>query len=187
LVWRAGTAPGQDDLGKGQVPPEKFSVNYEHFVTLPLTPAAPSVVYLRLSAASGRCPEDYYAVYCTWRENDPRKAKINCYTGHDEIGMMYRALHSDPNGAALEKDGTPIIQGASMMTRLLTREAEPGRRQLLDGEEEPFEFVEKLARGDDPRRVGLPWRGLRPAKDEIVIGRDWRICVAAPQSFSRSA
>ncbi|MBM3889516.1 MAG: hypothetical protein FJ388_10360 [Verrucomicrobia bacterium] len=252
LVWQAGSALGKDDLGKGQVPPEKFSVNYEHFVTLPLAAAAPQVVYLRLSAASGRCPEDYYAVYCTWRENDPRKAKLNCYTGPAEIEMMYRALHSDPNGAALEKDGTPIIQGASMMTRLLTREAglgetmqlghsdgtpHPGplpsqargegnppqarlsapngpgqkeannlslsprqwgegrgegpselhrpalgRRQLLEGEEEPFEFVEKIARGDDPRRVGLPWRGLRAAKDEIVIGRDWRICVAAPRS-----
>ncbi|MBI5394247.1 MAG: hypothetical protein HZA91_03025 [Verrucomicrobia bacterium] len=182
LLWQAGTAPGKDDLGNGQVPPEKFSVNYEQFVTLPLAASAPTAVYLRLSAASGRCPEDYYAVYCTWRENDPRKAKINCYTGPDELGMMYRALHSDPNGAALEADGTPIIQGASMMTRLLTRQPGPGRRQLLAGEEEPFQFVEKIARGDDPRRAGLPWRGLRPAPGEIVIGRDWRICVAAPRS-----
>ncbi len=182
LVWQAGTAPGKDDLGKGQVPPEQCSVNYEHFVSLPLSPLAPSVVYLRLSAASGRCPEDYYAVYCTWRENDPRKAKINCYTGPAEVGMMYRALHSDPNGAALEADGTPIIQGASMMTRLLTREARSDRRQLLSAEEEPFQFVEKLARGDDPRRAGLPWRGLRPAPGEIVIGNDWRISVAAPRS-----
>lgn len=182
LLWQAGTALGKNDLGKGKVPPEQFSVQYEHFVTLPLKAVAAPVVYLRLSAASGRCPEDYYAVYCTWRENDPRKAKINCYTGHEEVGMMYRALQVDPNGAALEADGTPIIQGASMMTRLLTREAGPGRRQLLAGEEDPFQFVEKIARGDDPRRVGLPWSGLKPEKDEIVIGRDWRICVAAPRS-----
>jgi hypothetical protein len=182
LLWQAGTALGKNDLGKGKVPPEQFSVQYEHFVTLPLKAVAASVVYLRLSAASGRCPEDYYAVYCTWRENDPRKAKINCYTGHEEVGMMYRALHADPNGAALEADGTPIIQGASMMTRLLTREAAPNRRQLLAGEDDPFQFVEKIARGDDPRRVGLPWSGLKPEKDEIVIGRDWRICVAAPRS-----
>ena len=37
LVWQAGTAPGKDDLGRGEVPPERFSVQYEHFVTLPLS------------------------------------------------------------------------------------------------------------------------------------------------------
>ncbi len=53
---------------------------------------------------------------------------------------------------------------------------------MLRDEEEPFQFVEKLANGEDPRRTGLPWSGLRPVADEIVIGRDWRICVAAPRS-----
>lgn len=182
LLWEAGTALGKNDLGKGQMPPEKFSVQYEHFITLPLKPAAPSAVYLRLSAASGECPKDYYAVYCTWRENDPRKAKINCYTGHSELGMMYRALRVDPCGAALEADGTPIVQGASMMTRLLTAEAGPGRRQLLHGEEEPFQFIEKLAAGVDPRRTGLPWPAIRPEPGEIVIDSQWRISVAAPRS-----
>ena len=131
FLWQAGTVPGERNLGHGRVPPDKFSVQYEHFVTLPLQPVVSSTVYLRLSAASGRCPDDYYAVYCTWRENDPRQAKINCYTGHHQFGMMYRAIHVDPNGAALEADGTPIVQGASMMTRLLTHQAGPGRRQLL--------------------------------------------------------
>lgn len=182
LVWQAGTAPGKNDLGNGRVSPEKFSVQYEHFITLPVQAASPSVVYLRLSAASGECPHDYYAVYCTWRENDPRKAKINCYTGHHELGMMYRAIHADPNGAALEADGTPIVQGASMMTRLLTAEPGSGRRRLLPGEEEPFQFVEKLAAGEDPRRAGLPWPDIRPEPGEIAIGNDWRICVAAPRS-----
>lgn len=182
LVWQAGTALGKDDLGKGEVAPEKFSLQYEHFVTLPLQAKAPSTVYLRLSAASGQCPHDYYAVYCTWRENDPRKAKINCYTGHHEVGMMYRALRADPHGAALEADGTPIVQGASMMNRLLTAQPGPGRRQLLPGEEEPFQFVEKLVAGVDSRRAGLPWPGIRPEPGEIAIGREWRICVAAPRS-----
>ena len=182
LIWLAGTAPGKDDLGRGEVPPERFSVQYEHFVTLPLSGAAPSQVFLRLRAASGRCPDDYYAVYCTWRENDPRKAKINCYTGPGEVGMMYRALHTDPQGAALEPDGRPIIQGASMMNRLLTRQPGVGRRQLLAGEEEPFAFVEKLAAGEDPRHGGLPWSGLRTAADEIAIDDRWQIRVAAPHS-----
>lgn len=182
LRWQAGSAPGKSDLGQGQVPPEKFSVQYERFVTLALQPASPSAVYLRLSATSGQCPDDYYAVYCTWRENDPRKAKINCYTGHHELEMMYRAIHADPSGAALEADGRPIAQGASMMTRLLTAQSGPGRRRLLPGEEEPFQFVEKLAAGEDPRRAGLPWPGIRPEPGEIAMGSDWRICVAAPRS-----
>ena len=182
LVWQAGTAPGQSDLGQGRVAPETFSVQFEQFVTLPLRPLAASTVYLRLTAASGRRPDDYYAVYCTWRENDPRTAKINCYTGHSEVGMMYRAIHVDPNGTALEPDGAPIVQGASMMTRLLTAQPGSGRRQLLAGEEAPFQFVEKLAAGADPRRAGLPWPDIRPAPGEIAIGSDWRICVAAPRS-----
>ena len=57
-----------------------------------------------------------------------------------------------------------------------------GRRQLLAGEEEPFQFVEKLAGGQDPRHIGLPWPGLRPAKDEIAIDDRWQIRVAAPRS-----
>jgi hypothetical protein len=182
LRWQAGTAPGKDDLGRGEVPPQQVGVQYERFVTLPVRGTAPAMVFLRLSAAAGRCPDDYYAVYCTWRENDPRTAKIDGYMGHDRVGMMYRALHADPNGTALEADGRPIVQGASMMTRLLTAEPGPGRRQLLRGEEQPFEFVDRLAAGIDPRRAGLPWPDVRPAPGEIAIGNDWRICVAAPRS-----
>lgn len=182
LVWQAGSAFGKADLGKGELSPERCSVHYEHFVTLPLQPASPPTVYLRLSAASGRCPDDYYAVYCTWRENDPRKAPIDCYTGRSALGMMYRAIRADPRGAALHADGTPVMQGASMMTRLLTDQPGPGRRQLLPGEEEPFQFVEKLAAGEDPRQVGLPWPGIRPEPGEIAIRGDWRIRVAAPRS-----
>ena len=57
-----------------------------------------------------------------------------------------------------------------------------GRRQLLAGAEEPFAFVEKLAGGKDPRYVGLPWPGLRPAKNEFAINDEWQIRVAAPES-----
>jgi len=139
-------------------------------------------VYLQFHAASGRCPDDYYAVYCTWQENDPRLAKINTYTGVAEIGMMYRALRPDPNGAALDPDGRPIVQGASMMYRRLTAEPGPGRRRLLAGEEEPYAFVEALTAGRDPRREGLPWPGVRPAAGEVALVAPWQIHVAAPHS-----
>ena len=68
------------------------------------------------------------------------------------------------------------------MNRLLTAQPGPGRRQLLPDEEEPFQFVEKLAAGVDPRLAGLPWPGIRPKPGEIAIDRHWRICVAAPRS-----
>ena len=182
LVWQAGTARDKDDLGKGQVAPEQFSVQYEHFVTLPLAGVSAKTVYVRLRAAAGRCPDDYYAVYCTWRENDPRKAKVNCYTGMHEVGMMYRSLHDDPRGAALEADGTPVIQGASMMNRLLTDQPGAGRRRILPGEEEPYQFVERLAAGFDPRRAGLPWPDVRPEPGELVLDSQWRIVAAAAKS-----
>ena len=107
---------------------------------------------------------------------------VNAYDGRHEVGMMFRALRKDPHGEALESDGRPVAEGASMMTRLLTPQAGAGRRQLLPGEEEPYAFVDRLAAGEDPRLAGLPWPGQRPAADEIAIGDGWRIQVAAPRS-----
>jgi hypothetical protein len=182
LVWQAGSAPGKDDLGSGQVPAERVSGQYEHFVRLRLEPRRPPAIYLKLGAITGQCPQDYYAAYCTWRTNDPRKARIDCYTGTSEVGMMYRALRADPRGAALAANGKPMSQGASMMSRLLTTEPGPGRRKLLPDEEEPFQFVERLAAGEDPRHAGLPWTTLAAGPGEIALGPDWRIRVAAPRS-----
>ncbi len=93
--------------------------------------------------------------------------------------MKFRALRKDPLGEALESDGRPAPEGASMMTRLLTLQPGMGRRQLLPGEEEPYAFVDRLAAGEDPRLLGLPWPGEAAADDEITIGDGWRIQVAA--------
>lgn len=190
LVWQAGTAWGRNDLGHGEVPADGLSPYYEHFVTLPLTdPAAgqpasqmPGEIFLCLRAASGLCPADYYAVYCTWKENHPELAHVNSYTGPHEVGMMFRALREDHQGAALEADGRAIVEGASMMTRLLTIAPAAGRRRLLDDEQEPYGFVESLAAGRDPRRAGLPWPDVRAEAGEIEVGDDWRIQVAAGRS-----
>ena len=182
LRWEAGTAWGQDDLGRGEIPAADVSCNYEHFVTCPLRTATVNTVFLRLRAASGRCPDDYYAVYCTWKESHPEKATVHAYDGVKEVGMMYRMLRADPCGDALEADGQPVIEGASMMTRLLTDQPGAGRRQLLRGEEEPYTFVEALVAGHDPRRVGLPWPGLQAEPGEIAMDRHWQIQVAAERS-----
>ena len=182
LCWQAGTAWGRDDLGHGQIPADRLAVHYERFVTLPIRPARTPIIFLQLRAASGRCPDDYYAVYCTWSENHPQKVLVSAYDGKHEVGMMFRALHEDPQGEALESDGRPVSEGASMMTRLLTWQAGAGRRQLLPGEEEPYAFVDRLAAGEDPRLAGLPWPGQQPAAKEIALGDGWRIQVAAPRS-----
>jgi hypothetical protein len=182
LCWEAGTAWGRGDLGHGQIAAKSVAVQYERFVTLSIRPVETPVVFLRLRAASGRCPDDYYAVYCTWRENHPQKVLVNAYDGKHEVGMMFRALHKDPLGEALESDGRPVVEGASMMTRLLTLQAGAGRRQLLPGEEEPYTFVDRLAAGEDPRLAGLPWPGQKAAADEIAIGDGWRLLVTAPRS-----
>ena len=182
LCWEVGTAWGRDDLGHGQIPAKSVAVQYERLVTLAIRPVEAPVVFLRLRAASGRCPDDYYAVYCTWHENHPQKVLVNAYDGQHEVGMMFRALHKNPLGEALESDGRPVAEGASMMTRLLTRQAGAGRRRLLPGEEDPYAFVDRLAAGEDPRLAGLPWPGQRPGADEIAIGDGWRIQVAARPS-----
>lgn len=182
LQWQAGTTWGAADLGSGEVLADSISRYYERFVTLWLRPAQPKAVFLRLSADSGKCPDNYYAVYCTWRETHPKKAKVNAYDGPHEVGMMYRAIHADPNGEALDRDGRPMPEGPSMMTRLLTDQPDPQRRQILAGEEDPYTFVDALAAGEDPRRQGLPWPDLQAEKDDIRIGADWQIRVAAPRS-----
>ena len=182
LCWEAGTAWGRDDLGHGQVAAHHVPVHYERFVTLAIRPTHAPLVFLRLRAATGRAPDDYYAVYCTWRENHPQKVLVNAYDGKHAVGMMFRALRNDPYGEALESDGRPVGEGASMMTRLLSGQAGAGRRQLLPGEEEPYAFIDRLAAGEDPRLAGLPWPGQKPAADEIALGNGWRIQVAAPRS-----
>jgi hypothetical protein len=88
----------------------------------------------------------------------------------------------DSLGEALESNGKPIPEGPSMITRLLASEPGPGRRQLLRDEEEPYTFVESLVAGKDPRHFGLPWPGLKPAADEIVLKSGWKIRVIAPRS-----
>lgn len=182
LCWEAGTTWGCDDLGKGKVPANSIHASYEHFVTLPLKSTRARSVYLRLRAASGQCPADYYVIYCTWKQNHPKKVEVQGHSGPREVGMMFRALREDPHGAALEADGQPIAEGASMMTRLLTTQPGSGRRELLPKEEDPYAFVESLAAGCDPRKTGLPWPELRPVTGEVVIGGDWRIQVVAPHS-----
>lgn len=183
LRWEAGTAWGRHDLGKGEIPAARVHVTYEHFVTLSMQrPASADTIYLQFKAASGRCPDDYYAIYCTWAETHPEKVRVNGYDGPHDVGMMYRTLRADPDGAALERSGHPTNEGASMMTRLLTTEPGPGRRELLAGEEDPYSFVEALAAGRDPRWVGLPWPGARAEAGEIELTRDWRIQVAAAKS-----
>jgi hypothetical protein len=100
-----------------------------------------------------------------------------------EVGMRYRMLAKDPNGAALEASGQPIPDGASMMYRLLTDTPGLGRRQRLAGEEEPYTFVEALAAGRDPRWEGLPWPNPQPRAGELQVASDWSIQVAAPASW----
>jgi hypothetical protein len=196
LVWEAGTAWGRRDLGRGEVPAREVSVNFEQFVAFPLqagpgvtspVPGGPAPVrtpqiFLRLRAASGRCPDDYYAVYATWKENHPGKVRVNSYAGPQEVGMMFRALGEDSQGTALEADGTALAEGASMMNRVLTKQPGPRRRALLPGEEDPYTFVESLAAGRDPRKLGLPWPGLRPERGEIALDYGWRIQIATPSS-----
>lgn len=182
LLWEAGSARGQGDLGSGRIAPGSVSVNYEHFVTLTIHPAAAKQIFVRLKAASGRCPDDYYAIYCTWARMPKEKTTIHSYTGAHEVGMMYRMIRPVEHGMALEADGRPVAEGASMMTRLLTSHAGAGRRRLLDDEEEPYRFVEDLAAGVDPRRVGLLGCDARPADGEIVLTGQWEIRVAAPRS-----
>ena len=126
LCWEAGTAWGRDDLGHGQVAAHHVPVHYERFVTLAIRPTHAPLVFLRLRAATGRAPDDYYAVYCTWRENHPQKVLVNAYDGKHAVGMMFRALRNDPYGEALESDGRPVGEGASMMTRLLSGQAGGG-------------------------------------------------------------
>jgi hypothetical protein len=182
LRWRVGSRPGAADLGRGKVVAEAISANYEHFVTLRLPSFRANRLYLWLEAASGRCPDDYYAVYCTWSEAPAEQATINAYDGVRRVPMMYRIIRCDTQGAALESDGREMPQGASMMTRLLTSEPDGDRRLLLADEEEPFAFVDRLVAGEDPRRRGLPWPDLQPMPNELVIDADWRIAVAAPLS-----
>ena len=74
LCWGAGTAWGRDDLGHGQIPAQSVPVQFERFVTLAIRPVETPVVFLRLRAVSGRCPDDYYAVYCTWRQPSAKSA-----------------------------------------------------------------------------------------------------------------
>src|SRR3972149_12164777 len=94
--------------------------------------------------------------------------------------MMYRMIRPDPHGRALEPDGRPVAEGASMMSRLLTAEPGPDRRRLLPGEEEPYRFVDDLTAGVDPRRAGLPWPDVRAADGEIVLTEAWQIRVSGP-------
>ena len=182
LAWEAGTAWDRSDLGTGQVAAESVGVNYEHFVTFNIRPTRSKQIFVRLKAASGRCPDDYYAVYCTWAETPEELTTLHTYTGTHQVGMMYRMIRPDPHGRALEPDGRPVAEGASMMSRLLCAEPGPGRRRLLPGEEEPYRFVDDLAAGVDPRRAGLPWPDVRAADGEIVLTEQWQIHVAAPHS-----
>ena len=182
LRWEAGTAWGKDDLGKGEIPADSVRRTYEHFVTARIKPVRAREIFLRLRARSGECPDDYYAVYCTWRKSHGERATVRSYAGVHRVGMMYRLMRDDPSGEALGADGRPMAEGPSMMTRLLTTQPGMGRRQLLDDEEEPFAFVEALAAGRDPRHFGLPWPGLKPQEGEIALRNGWQIRVAAPRS-----
>jgi hypothetical protein len=182
LCWEAGTAWGRNDLGTGQIAASSIHANYEHFVTLPLQSRPTPTIYLRLRAASGQCPADYYAVYATWKEDHSQTAKAHGRKGSHPAAMMFRALREDPHGAALAADGTPIVEGASMMTRLLTVQPGKDHRELLPKEEDPYAFVESLAAGCDPRKAGLPWPDLHAEPGEIRLDGDWQLQVAAPHS-----
>jgi hypothetical protein len=182
MRWQAGTAWGQSDLGHGEVPAEQVRIHYEHLITLPIQPTRVKQIFIRLRAASGRCPDDYYAVYCTWAQAPAEKAEVNSYEGIHKVEMMYRMVRSDPQGAALEADGKPVIEGSSMMTRLLSAQPVAGAHALTADEEEPYFFVEKLAAGTDPRLIGLSRPEARPEPGEIVISEEWQIRVAALRS-----
>ncbi|MCX7429280.1 MAG: hypothetical protein NTW96_27105 [Planctomycetia bacterium] len=86
LCWQVGTAWGRDDLGSGEVAAGEIGTRYERFVTLPLRPAKARQVFVRLRAASGKCPDDYYGVYCTWAETPARKATIRAHDGTHSVG-----------------------------------------------------------------------------------------------------
>ncbi|MBI3920609.1 MAG: hypothetical protein HY318_04240 [Armatimonadetes bacterium] len=182
LRWEVGREWGRADLGRGVVPSSQVNPNYEHFVTLKLKPCRTDTLYLRLTAASGHCPQDYYVVYCTWREPHPEPVEINAYYGRRKLSMLYRMVRPDPNGEALDVKGKPLPEGPSMMTRMLTTEPGPGRRELLPDEEEPYSFVGRLVKGEDPRREGLPWPGVRPEPGEVALKQSWRIEVRARRS-----
>ncbi|NOX53965.1 MAG: hypothetical protein GXP27_05895, partial [Planctomycetes bacterium] len=182
LLWEVGTRWGQRDLGSGRVAAEKVCADYEHFVTLPIKPCRPKRLFVRLRAESGRCPDDYYAVYCRWSEVPRDRMVIHTYTGTEEVGMMYRIVRPDEHGVALEPPGRLVGQGASLLTRLLSAQPGPNRRQLFPWEEEPFDFVEDLVAGIDPKSVGLPNSNAHPVKEEIVLADGWTIRVAAPRS-----
>ncbi|MFH1268494.1 MAG: hypothetical protein ABIK89_22455 [Planctomycetota bacterium] len=182
LSWQAGTAWDGNDLGTGRVRAESVGVNYEHFITLDVPPSRAKQIFVQLKADSGRCPDDYYAIYCTWATAPDEQTTIHSYTGSHQVGMMYRMIRPDPHGAALEPDGRPVAEGASMMTRLLTGEPGPQRRALLTDEQETYRFVDDLAAGVDPRRAGLPWPDVRGADGEIILADGWQIRVAAPRS-----
>ena len=49
-------------MGEGEIAAEKVGVYYEHFVTLAIRPTQVKRLFVQLSAAAGRCPDDYYAV-----------------------------------------------------------------------------------------------------------------------------
>jgi len=182
LQWQIGSAWDRKDLGQGEVPAERIRVHYEHFVTLPIRPTRTKPLFVRLRATSGNCPDDYYAVYCTWAQAPAEKTEIRAYEGIRKIGMMFRMLRPDAHGAAMEASGRPVIEGASMMTRLLTAQPMAGVRPLMPGEEEPYDFVDRLAAGIDPRWAGLPRPDVRPEPGEIALADGWQIRVATGRS-----
>ncbi|NUQ65810.1 MAG: hypothetical protein HUU20_25375, partial [Pirellulales bacterium] len=182
LRWEMGSGWGKADLGSGRVSPQAAGVQYERFVTLAVQPAPVKQIFLRLKADSGRCPDDYYAVYCTWSKTPDEQTVLRSYIGVQQTGMMYRMLQPDGRGAALDADGKPVGEGASMMTRLLAAQGDPGRRAILPGEEEPYRFVDDLTAGIDPRLAGLPRPDAKAEEGEIVLSQDWKIRVAAPRS-----
>jgi len=182
LRWQIGTAWDRDDLGAGETPADQIGCYYERWITFPIRPAQAKRVFVRLRSAAGQCPDDYYAVYCTWSASPAEKATIHAYDGIRKVGMMYRMLRPDPYGAALETDGTPVPEGASMMNRLIGPSSVAGGRPLGPHEEEPYAFVDRLAAGIDPRWAGLPNPDARPESGEITLTDGWTIRVAAPSS-----